>query len=68
MHGINLFLYILLSILVSFHWPLVGEVLCNPDNCLVSHLMYHCDYIWDVCDGANVFLRLVDVFDFGYNK
>ena len=35
----NLFLYMLLSIIVPFHWPLLGEVLCSPDNHFLSHLI-----------------------------
>ena len=45
----HLFSYMLLSILVSFHWSLQGEALYSPDNCLASYLIYGCHYIWYVC-------------------
>ena len=41
----NLFLYILLIILVSFHWSSLGKVLCSPDNHQASHIMCKGDYI-----------------------
>ena len=46
----NLFLYILLSLLVSFHWSLLGKALCCPDNHPVSHLMCNSAYIMYVYD------------------
>ena len=32
----NLFLYIVLNIVLSFHWPLMSEAFCSPDIQLLS--------------------------------
>ena len=42
----------------------------SPHNCLASHLMYDCDYIWNayMCNNTNFILRLCDVSDVGNNK
>ena len=63
-------MYILLSILLLFHWPLLVEALCSMDNCLASHLMHGCYYVWDGCvyNGVNFFLRCVDASVAGSNK
>ena len=56
MHLCGIYFYVLFSMHVSFHWPFWGNALCSPDNHLALHLMYGCDYVWDVCVIQHKFL------------